>query len=66
MIIANFTEPELQFFRDNCNFQHIESQVFEGRAKGMTLDELAEHLNVSRDWIGKISQKVNKKIIKVL
>ena len=36
------------------------------RVKGNTLDEIAEALNISRDWAGKLSQRVNRKIIKVL
>ena len=66
MIIKDFTEPELQYFRDNCNFNGYEREIFEGRARGKTLDELAEQYHISRDWVGKISQKVNKKIIRVI
>lgn len=66
MTVSGFTKPELDYFRENCNFTDLESQLFEGRAKGMTLDEIAEMMNISRDWAGKLSQKVNKKILKVL
>ena len=66
MIIADFTEPELEHFRKLCNFSILEGYLFDLRAKGLTLDEIAERLNISRDWAGKLSQKVNKKIIKVI
>ena len=66
MIIADFTEPELEYFRKSCNFSVLEGYLFDLRAKGLTLDEIAEILNISRDWAGKLSQKVNKKIIKVI
>ena len=66
MNIADFTVPEIEYFRNNCNFVGLEKDLFEMRVNGNTLDEIAEALNISRDWAGKMSQKVNRKIIKVL
>lgn len=66
MNIADFTVPEIEYFRKNCNFIGLEKDLFEMRVSGNTLDEIAEALNISRDWAGKLSQKVNRKIIKVL
>lgn len=66
MNIADFTVPEIEYFRNNCNFVGLEKDLFEMRVNGNTLDEIAEALNISRDWAGKLSQKVNRKIIKVL
>ena len=66
MKICNFVKPELDFLRENCNFVNLEIQIFELRAKGIPLEEIAEALNISSDTARKISQKVNKKIGKVL
>lgn len=66
MNIADFTVPEIEYFRNNCNFVGLEKDLFEMRVNGNTLDEISEALNISRDWAGKLSQKVNRKIIKVL
>lgn len=66
MLISDFTKPELDYFRENCNFTESESYVFEMRSKGWTLDGISEHLHLSVDRIKQISRKVNKKIIKVL
>ena len=66
MMIKDFTEPELQIFREKCNFTELESIVCENRAKGRTLQEIADNYNFSVDYARKLSQKVNKKIIKVL
>lgn len=66
MNIADFTVPEIEYFRKNCNFVGLEKDLFEMRVNGNTLDDIAEALNISRDWTGKLSQKVNRKIIKVL
>lgn len=66
MIIQDFTEPELDIFREKCNFSELESIVFEYRARGHTLQEIADTFSISIDYTRKLSQKVNKKIIKVL
>lgn len=66
MTISNFTKPELDYFRTNCNFVNLELDVFELRSKGYTLEYIAEKLNISSDYARKISQRVNKKIIKVV
>lgn len=66
MIISSFTEPELEYFRKNCNFIGDEIFVFEFRSQGLSLEQIAEVLNLSVDGVKKISRKVNRKIIKVL
>lgn len=66
MKICNFVKPELDFLRENCNFVNLEIQIFELRAKGIPLEEIAEALNISSDTARKVSQKINKKIGKVL
>lgn len=66
MTISNFTKPELDYFRDNCNFVNFESNVFEMRASGYTLEYIAEQLHISVDYVRKLSQRVNRKIISKL
>lgn len=66
MIVSDFTKPELDFYRTNCNFVGNEISVFELRSKGIPLEEIAETLNMSVEGIKKISRKVNMKISKVL
>ena len=66
MTIKDFTEPELDYFRKYCHFVGDEKELFELRADGVSLEEIAEILNRSVDGTKKISQKVNRKIIKVL
>ena len=65
MVVSDFTVPELDLFREQCNFIGSERQVFEYRSQGIPLEEIAEILNVSVTHAGRISQKVNKKIKKV-
>lgn len=66
MNIKDFTKPELDYFRETCNFVGVESDVFELRSKGVPIEEIAELLNMSVDGIKKVSRRVNKKILKVL
>ena len=66
MKICDFTKPELDYFRENCNFVNDEITVFEMRAGGKSLDEIANETHLTIDNIRKISVKVNKKILKVI
>jgi len=66
MIISDFTKPELDMFRDACNFVGNERTLFELRSQGVPLEQIAETLDMSVTGINKISQKVNKKIRRVL
>lgn len=66
MIIADFTEKELDYFRCACNFVGCERDVFELRSKGVPLEQVAERVNMSVDGIKKVSRKVNIKISKVI
>lgn len=66
MIVADFTVPELDRCRELCNFVGNEIAVFELRSKGVSLEEIAERLNMSVTGINKVSRKVNSKIKRVL
>lgn len=66
MVISDFTKPELDYFRENCNFVNYEIIVFNERANGVPLERIAEQLNISYDYVRYLSRKVNKKIISVL
>ena len=66
MIISDFTADEINILLARCNFTPMEKELFLLRSKGYTLDTIFEKLIISRDWAGKLSQKVNKKIIRSL
>ena len=65
MKIYDFTLPELNYFRDNCNFTHEEQMLFDYRAKNIPLEYIAEIMNISVSTANRISKKVNNKITKV-
>ena len=62
MIVSNFTKPELDFFRENCNFVNDEITVFEMRSQGIGLERIAEHLHMTYEGVKRVSKKVNRKI----
>ena len=66
MIVSDFTIPELNYFRTNCNFVGLEIDVFELRSQGITLERIAEELNMSVDGVKRISRKVNNKIMRTI
>ncbi len=66
MKIDHFTTPELDYLRKQCNFVNYEITMFEMRSRGHTIEEVAEELDISMDYAYKISQRVNRKIIKIL
>ena len=66
MVISAFTKPELDLFREYCNFVGFEKTLFEMRSQGVPLEEIAENLNMSVENVKRISRKVNGKISKVI
>lgn len=65
MKIYDFTVPELNYFREYCNFTEDERVLFEYRAKNIPLETCAEIMNVSLSTAKRISKRVNSKIVKV-
>lgn len=65
MNVYDFTVPELNYFRDTCNFTESERTLFELLAKCVPLEQCAERMNVSVSTAKRISRRVNRKILKV-
>lgn len=65
MKISDFTELELEHYRNTCNFVGAEVDLFHLRSKGIPLESIAEILGYTSDGIKKVSRRVNSKILKV-
>lgn len=65
MKIYDFTVPELNYFRENCNFTAEEMTLFEYRSKNIPLETCAEIMNVSISTAKRISRRINNKIIRI-
>lgn len=66
MKISSFTKPELEFFRENCNFTALEKSCFDLKAKDYTNIQLAMKLNVCESTVSITMRRVRSKITKVL
>jgi len=64
--LCNFVKKELEFFIENCNFTDEELQFFNLRAKNKSMIEICDIMHIKESKATTLSNKVNKKIIKVL
>lgn len=65
MIISDFVKCELDKFRTECNFTNDELEFFNYRAKNISIERIAEYMNISIGKANKLSKKVKSKILKI-
>lgn len=63
---CDFTKPELDVFRELCNFTDDERIYFEMRAKDKSNVQIAMALNVSTSKVDTLAKKVKSKIMRVI
>ena len=66
MKIRDFTVPELNRFRELCNFTDSELEYFNLRAKDKSNVEIALLMNISEAQVSKLAKRVKSKMIRVL
>lgn len=66
MKIRDFTVPELDRFRELCNFTPEERIYFELRAKDKSNIQVAMEMNVSEAQVSKLAKRVKSKMLRVL
>lgn len=66
MKLYDFTVPELNKFRELCNFTPDELQYFELRSKYKSNVEIALTMHISEAKVSKLARKVKDKIIRVV
>ena len=66
MKIRDFTKPELDKFRELCNFTQDEMTYFNLRAKDKSNIQVAFEMNISEAQVSKLAKRVKSKIIRVL
>lgn len=64
--ICDFTEPELDAFRNLCNFTDEEREYFELRAKDKSNVYIHMTMNVSMSKVDTLARKVKSKILRVI
>lgn len=60
-----FTEPECEYYRRQCNFTDDERKVFDLRVKGKSLIEMCFALNMSESTVKRRIRAVKRKIYRV-
>ena len=66
MKIRDFTVPELDKFRQLCNFTPDEQTYFELRAVDKSNIQIALEMNVSEAQVSKLAKRVKSKILRIL
>ena len=66
MKICDFTKPELDRFRELCNFTDAEMTYFNLRSRDKSNAQIAYEMNVSEPTVSVLARKVKKKMIRVL
>lgn len=66
MQLYDFTVPELNKFRELCNFTPDELAYFELRSKYKSNVEIALTMHISEAKVSKLARKVKDKIIRVV
>lgn len=65
MKLSAYTKPELEVFRDNCNFTDDERTVFENLSKGKSATYIAIKMCVAERTVYRIEKRVKDKIERV-
>ena len=65
-IKAEFTVPECDFFRQQCNFTDEERQIFDLRVRGHLLVEIQQKLHISEATLNRRIKSIKCKIYKVI
>lgn len=66
MKIYDFTVPELEMFRELCNFTPDELEYFNLRSKYKSNVEISLIMNVSESQVSKLAKRVKSKILRVV
>lgn len=66
MQLYDFTVPELNTFRELCNFTPDELQYFELRSAYKSNVQIAMIMHVSEAKVSKLARKVKDKILRVV
>ena len=64
--IYDFTVPELNKFRELCNFSEDELEYFNLRARHKSNVEIAMTMHVSEAQVSKLARKVKDKIKRII
>lgn len=64
--IADFTVPELDRFRELCNFTDEELCYFNLRSRDKSNVQIAMEMHISESKVSKLARKVKSKMIRII
>ena len=64
--LDELVEPELEYFRQYCNFSDEELMYFNLKAKNKTTVQIIMEMHISESKMYGIARKVRKKILKLI
>ena len=64
--LAEFTKPECDYFRENCNFTAEEQAVFDLCVRHRSVAYISIQLNMAERTVNRRIQSIKRKIYKVL
>ncbi len=65
-LIRDFTKPELDRFRELCNFTEEELMYFNLRSQDKSNAAIAQEMYISEPKVSQLARRVKNKIIRVL
>ena len=66
MQIRDFTKPELDMFRELCNFTSEELEYFNLRSQDKSNSYIAQHMYISEAKVSVLAKRVKQKMLRVL
>lgn len=66
MKLYDFTQPELDVFREKCNFTEDELECFELKAKHKSIVQISMEMHISEPQVSKLTRRIKNKILRVL
>lgn len=66
MKLSDLTVPELNTFRELCNFTPAELEYFNLKAKDMSNVQVAIEMNISESTVSVLARKVKSKMKRVI
>lgn len=66
MKIRDFTKPELDRFRELCNFTEEELEYFNLRSKDNSNVQIALAMSISEPQVSKLAKRVKSKMLRVI
>lgn len=64
--LAEFTKPECDYFRENCNFTPDELEIFDLRIKDWSVAHISIELCVCERTVNRRIKSIKRKIYRVL